>query len=67
MSIDAHARRIGTTEQRCAIDRAAVIIAAAFPELAVTTEEDAVVLSGRELAGLSLGDARLRAIGSMLA
>lgn len=48
------------------IERGAAAIADAFPELTITTEEDAIVLAGRGLARCWLRDARLRWIGRLV-
>lgn len=66
-------RAIETVAERAAgrararmIERGAAAIADAFPELTITTEEDAIVLAGRGLARRWLRDARLRWIGRLV-
>ncbi|AOH82764.1 hypothetical protein AWL63_00980 [Sphingomonas panacis] len=55
-------RTIGAAAQARAITEGAARLQAAFPELTVSGEDDAIVLVGR----VSREDARLRWIGSLL-
>lgn len=58
----ARGREVAAAARRRAIGRGAARLQAALPELAVSDEEDAIVLVGR----ISPEDARLRWIGSLL-
>jgi len=60
--VAARGRDIAEAAQHRAIVEGAARLQAAFPQAAVATESDAIVLSGR----IDPGDARLRWIGSML-
>lgn len=60
--VAARGRTIADAARRRAITEGAARLQAAFPDLAVSGEDDAIVLIGR----VSPEDARLRWIGSLL-
>lgn len=65
-ALEARGRAIGADAQARTIGSTAARLREALPDVAVTTEEGAVLLSGRGLLRRLTEDARLRWIGGML-